>query len=196
MKPVHFFTLFLSLISACGSQQNTYREDAARANTIDAQLTTRKLSAVTGAYCGSVHLNASDEDFTANLELNVQMPNTHSNAVSPASTTQQPQLSGNMEFPVLLSSAGSANYSVNADLMAATGGAAQLSINYGDYDPNQKPQLNLPFTVPSHPQGNYGQLQGNLLVSGHIVGTWYSNSFKEIGSFDFALCKKNQGDDK
>jgi hypothetical protein len=187
--PTSFF-LILPLVNSC-SQQNTYRQDAQDQNRLEATNKAKELQVVVGTYCGKMHLIQSGADFDVTLSLAQGQDNAHSTqSADPTDTVQIPKLFGEMSFPAIHNEGGAA-YQTLPDLIAATGGSESVSFTYGDYDPT-KQEIYLPFTVAGHDQGNYGDASCTY-IQGHLHGTWLSNSYQPVGTFEMDLCSTTAG---
>ena len=182
------FLLCLSVFLVSCGKQNTYNTNAARQNSIAAFEKAKELRPAIGKYCGLMHLLKSDTDFDVELELHRGDDNIHaSTSQNPVDTVQVPKLAGYMQFPAI-ENQGSAAYMTLPLLMEATGGYRAISFTFGDYDPLTQ-RIYLPFLVPGHTQGNYGEMRGTLnLATSRFAGVWYSNSYEELGAFDLPRC--------
>jgi hypothetical protein len=172
----------------CGCDpQNTYNSEAAKQNTAETQAKMAELQPAEGDYCGSMYLKQADMYFVVNLTLKAVLDNAHSSSsTDPTDTVQVPKLAGAMTFPAIVNQ-GSAAYATLPDLMQATGGQVSLSFTYGDYN-SVDSTINLPFSVPNGPQGNYGEVTGTL--DGNVFsGSWYSESSRLVGTFSLNKCE-------
>jgi hypothetical protein len=175
----------ITLLCAC-DPQNIYNTESQQQNTAQAEAKEQSLQPAVGYYCGNVHLTDSDEDFDANLSLQIIEDNEHSSSsTDPTDTVQVPKLAGSLTFPAIKNQ-GSAAYSTLPELMQATGGTEAISFTYGDYNPGTQ-IINLPFNVPNGPQGDYGSLSGTL-NGNQFSGTWYSESSQAVGTFTLTKC--------
>ena len=179
---------FLALCLVGCSKQDTYNANAVRWNSLAVSEKAKALQPAVNKYCGNMHLMKSDADFDVELQMERGDDNIHSSqSQDPTDTIQVPKLVGNMKFPAIHKE-GSAAYITLPALMEATGGFYAISFTYGDYDPITH-RVYLPFSVPGHTQGNYGEVRAILDIgTKHLVGVWYSNSYEEVGSFDLPPC--------
>ncbi len=177
----------MALCAGCGNQP-TYNANTQRWNSLAVSEKAKALQPAINSYCGAVHLIAGDADVDTVLVIQRGDDNVHSSqSQDPTDTIQVPKLVGFMRFPTV-ESQGSAAYMTMPALMEATGGFAVISFTYGDYDP-ETGHVFLPFSVPGHTQGNYGELRANLdLASKQLSGVLYSNSYEELGSFELPPC--------
>lgn len=185
-----FFSMLSALLLAGCGKQNTYNANSARWNSLAVSEKAKALLPAINKYCGLMHLIKHDIDFDVELLIQRGDDNIHSSvSQDPTDTIQVPKLVGYMRF-VAIQDQGSAAYLTLPPLMAATGGFSAISFTYGDYDPLTR-RVYLPFSVPGHTQGNYGEVRATLDTNTkHLSGVWYSNSFEELGSFDLPPCGK------
>ena len=157
----------LAVLARCVSQacsraaekQNTYSSNAQRW-TVSPPL--KKPPAPAG-YQRVLRQHASPQseaDFKVELVIKRGDQNIHSSqSQDPTDTVQVPKLVGYMQFPAIESEGSAACMTLPA-LMEATRGFRAISFTYGDYDPLTR-QIYLPFSVPGHPQGDYGEVEGD-----------------------------------
>jgi len=175
------------IFAGCG-KQDTYNANTVRWNSLATSEKAKQLQPAVNHYCGIMHLLQSDADFKVELQIERGDENIHSSqSQDPTDTIPIPMLVGFMQFPAIQNQ-GSASYLTLPALMEATGGYQAISFTAGDYDPLTG-HVYLPFSVPGHTQGNFGEVRGNLNINTkHLSGVWYSNSFEELGAFDLPPC--------
>lgn len=184
---------FILLASGSCDSQSIYNSQSQQQDTEDVAARIAELQPAVGTYCGSVHMIQSDQDYQANLKLQIVEQNEHSStSQDPTDTVRVPMLGGNLSFPALANQ-GQAGYSTLPDLIQATGGYGAVGFTYGDYNPLDK-TVNLPFSLPGAAAGStYGSLVGTLDDSG-LAGQWYSQSSQLLGTFTFTLCNSGSGE--
>lgn len=179
----------LALWAVGCSKQNTYHDDAAKQSAVEAQVRDQQLAPVLGTYCGKMHLVRSGMDFDVNMIVVRGEDNVHAPQSSdPTLTVRVPKLAGSMRFPAV-ENAGSSAYVSMPELIQATGGYGVLPFDNGDYDPQTR-QIYFPFSVPGH-QGEYGEVRG-AFNNGRYTGTWLSNSYRTVGTFELNQCDPSQ----
>lgn len=177
-------------LGACG-QQSTYNDQAKTQYAQEAQQKKAELAPAVGNWCGPMYMKGANLPTSVTIDvspvpISVQAPSSQ----DPNLIAQQYTLGGTLNIPIL-DRASSAAYAELPDLVAATGGEATVKLSNGDYNPQNEPQITLPFAVSNSTQSVYGVVQGDL-ASGHFVGTWLSNSNQPVGTFDLHPC--NTGD--
>lgn len=177
--------LTLAFWGAGCSQQNTYRDDAARQNAVESQARDQVLAQVVGSYCGKMHLKKSGLDFDVVIVLARGENNLHSPQSSdPTLNARVPKLAGSMHFPAV-DAAGEDVQHAYPELYADMGGTGAVTFDNGDYTVADH-RIYLPFSVPGHANGEYGEVRGTF-NGGEFTGEWLSNSFKAVGTFDVIL---------
>jgi hypothetical protein len=178
--------LTLAFLGAGCSQQNTYRDDAARQNAVESQQRDQVLAQVVGTYCGKMHLAKSGMDLDVVITLTRTEDNLHSPQSSdPTLNARVPKLAGSMHFPDFDAAGENAIY-FSKELYGDLGGTGAVAFDNGDYTLSDH-QIYLPYSVPGHTQSQYGELRG-LFNSGEFSGNWTSNSFGTAGTFDVTAC--------
>jgi hypothetical protein len=184
LKPIYRALSVLALVSLLGacSQESAYNDSAKQNYAEEAQQKSAELAPATGDWCGNMHMT-NGNDFAVKMSVKI-LPVTVQAPASqdPNLIAQQMKLQGAMTFDAL-AGATSAVYASHPDLMANTGGAAQVPFSNGDYYPQNEPQITLPYTVNSSSQSVNGELQGDL-SNGHFIGSWTANSNQQVGTFD------------
>jgi hypothetical protein len=183
--------LILLFNSSCDSQ-NVYNSQSQQEDTDDTAARIAELQPALGNYCGSLHMIQSDQDYQANLTLNLATQDVHSStSQDPTSTVRLPMLGGSMTFPQLVNDKNSP-YSDMPDLIQATGASGSIGFTTGDYNPLDK-SINLPFTAAGSQAGTiYGSVVGTL-NGNTFTAQLFTQSSQLLGTFSFTKCAATGG---
>jgi hypothetical protein len=132
-----------------------------------------------------MHLLKSGLDFDVVIALARGEDNLHSPQSSdPTLNARVPKLAGSMHFPAVDKEGENVQHAY-PELYSDMGGTGAVTFDNGDFTLADH-QIYLPFSVPGHTQGEYGEVRGNFDGSDYS-GSWLSNSFKPVGTFDVTL---------
>jgi hypothetical protein len=176
------WVVFLTVVFGC-NPQDTYRDKVNQQDDANAQAKAQDLALAKGTYTGTMHLNASAQNFdtVVQVSLSPEITRNSQNPNDQSETVETPKLQGSLNFPVLtgLDISDLATYSA---LTGPMGGYLTVTFDFGDYNPRTQ-QLILPYTVTGYSQGSLGELNGTL-SNGLFHGTWFSKPLGDVGIFD------------
>ena len=174
--------LMALLFTACGSPNNTIRDNLNKENDTFTQAKFAELQPAEATYQGKITLTDGAKSYDCILQLKRTSQFTRdSQSQDGSESIEVPQLGGSMSFPALRNLPMS-DLSTYSALTEPMGGYLTVMFDAGNYNPRTLKMV-LPYTVPGYSQASLGELDGTL-TDGHFTGTWFSKPVGIVGTFD------------